>query len=538
MSQVVQFGKYQLLRKLASGGMAELFLARREGPMEFSKQVVIKRILPEFTDDPEFVRTFLNEARLAALLNHPSVVHVYELGRADNQYYIEMEYIEGENLQRLAQLRGKQGQRFSPREAATILAQVAEGLAHAHALKGPDGKALQLVHRDVSLDNILVSLEGNVKLVDFGIAKAAALTSKTRGDVIKGKVTYLSPEQALGGALDGRSDIFSLGVTLYYLMTATPPFKGQNEGETLRNVIAAQPRPPSQISPAIPRRLEEIILTALQREPANRFPNASAMASALQDFAIAQPKGLVMRPELAKLVAETLRGPSAPEKKAPAEGGAEGQTRVSAPPTRPVDDAPARPPPRPVDDGSEKSGGTKSRRAKPSAPRPKSSAALPAVAPARPRVDPDTAVQQAYVPKKKITRTSIAWAAGLFTGLVAGSGALYGIVSAGWLASGSGTQGSSAPPAEQVKERVESPAIEPPRRPPPAEVRRPQVKSPAAVIQPVPPPPAAPVEVAPAPVAPPPAAEGEVAAPAAKGGEVAPAPAQDGATTAPPTGEQ
>ena len=133
----VQFGKYQLLRKLAAGGMAELFLARREGPMKFSKQVVIKRILPEFSEDPEFVRTFLNEARLAALLNHPSVVHVYELGQIEGQYYIEMEFIEGENLQRLAQLRSKQQQRFSPREAASVLAHVAEGLAHAHALKTP-----------------------------------------------------------------------------------------------------------------------------------------------------------------------------------------------------------------------------------------------------------------------------------------------------------------------------------------------------------------------------------------------------------------
>lgn len=468
----VQFGKYQLLRKLAAGGMAELFLARREGPMEFSKQVVIKRILWEFSEDPEFVRTFLNEARLAALLNHPSVVHVYELGQIDGQYYIEMEFIEGENLQRLAQLRSKQQQRFSPREAASVLAHVAEGLAHAHALKTPDGTPLQLVHRDVSLDNILVSAEGNVKLVDFGIAKAAALTSKTRGDVIKGKVAYLSPEQALGGTLDGRSDIFSLGVTLYYLMTGTPPFRGQSEAETLRNVIGANLRPPSQVAPGLPQRLEAIILTALQREPEDRFPNASAMATALQDFAIAQPKGLVLPPELAKLVATTLRPP-------PVAGAVvEGKTRVSAV--------------RPVDDESKKSVSGRSRpRPKASAPRLRSSPAVPAVvqagAPVRPRAAPDTAVLEAFVPKRKRPRTSIAWAAGLVAGLFAGSGTLHGIVSAGWLASAAEVQGSSAPPVDKVVEppRV-SPVVEPPRRPPPqAEVRRPPVKSPAAITQPV-----------------------------------------------------
>lgn len=478
----VQFGKYQLLRKLASGGMAELFLARREGPMEFSKQVVIKRILPELSGDPEFVRTFLNEGRLAALLHHPSVVSVSELGEVGGQYYIEMEYIEGENLQRLAQLLNKQGLKFTPRDAATVMAHVAEGLAHAHGLKAPDGKALCLVHRDVSLENILISVEGNVKLVDFGLAKAAALASRTQAGLVKGKVSYLSPEQALSRTLDGRSDIFSLGVTLYFLMTGVPPFRGQNDQETLRNVINANPRPPSQIAPGLPRQLETIILTALKKEPGDRFPNASAMAAALQAFAVAQPRGLVLPPELARLVAGALREPGA------AAEPASGKTEVSPALIAPERVTGSRPRPR----------------AKPSAPRPRPSRPAPAPAAGPPEPN-DTAAQPSHSPKRKPKRASLAWVAGTVAGLLAGTGALVEIVRSGALPSsgfaGTGAQATPAPePVEQPAPPV--PQVEAPPRPAPVEVRRPSVKpppvavkSPAAAAQPAPPVVAAPAAV-------------------------------------------
>jgi len=213
------FGNYQLIKKLATGGMAEVWLAKQTGIEGFNRHVVIKRILPHLAEDPEFVQMFLNEARIASRFNHPNIGQIYDLGEKDGQYYIAMEFIHGEDLGRVMRRAWSTGQWVARHIALRIVADACGGLYYAHTRNDDQGRPLKVVHRDISPQNILISFDGAVKVLDFGIAKASDQVSSTKSGAIKGKFAYMAPEQAAGKVLDARSDIFALGLVLYELVT-------------------------------------------------------------------------------------------------------------------------------------------------------------------------------------------------------------------------------------------------------------------------------------------------------------------------------
>ncbi|MCA1665525.1 MAG: serine/threonine protein kinase, partial [Myxococcales bacterium] len=258
MNSTSQFGKYALQRKLAEGGMAELFLAKQTGMEGFEKLVVVKRILPQLCNDDAFVEMFLNEARVAARLNHPNVAQIFDLGKLGDQYFIAMEYVHGEDLRALI------------REATD-------------ADKRPP---LGLVHRDVSPANVLVTYEGSVKLVDFGIAKAtrAIDAAQTQAGLLKGKYAYMSPEQARGQPVDARSDVFCIGVLLWELATWQRLFKRPTEMSTLMAVAEEPVRAPRSVEPSLPADLDRLIIKALARDPDDRFGSAQEMRAALESL--------------------------------------------------------------------------------------------------------------------------------------------------------------------------------------------------------------------------------------------------------------
>ncbi len=295
-------GKYQLVRKLATGGMAEVFLARAEGPGGFSKKLVVKRILPHFLSDPHFAEMFLSEARLAAELNHPNVVQIFDFGQAEGQYYLAMEYIDGANLRVLNAAAIEQGHRIPFPIAARLASHAAEGLHFAHELKGEDGKPIGLVHRDISPDNILVSRNGAVKVVDFGIAKASALPSMTRSGVIKGKMAYMPPEQLGRKAIDRRIDVFALGVVLHELTTGTWPFDASSEVSIIQAIMNETPfiRVRTRNSD-IPEALDAIIARCLEKNRDLRYPTCKALQADLEKF-IASTGAHIHPSDLADLV--------------------------------------------------------------------------------------------------------------------------------------------------------------------------------------------------------------------------------------------
>ncbi|MCA9610680.1 MAG: serine/threonine protein kinase, partial [Myxococcales bacterium] len=231
----MRFGKYTLIRQIALGGMAELFLALQRSVAGFEKLIVVKRVLPHLAKDDSFIEMLLAEARIAATLNHPNIAHVYDVGKADGRFYIAMEHVNGEDLRSLVRQMKKKGVTAFPLEhALAIVLGCCAGLAYAHDKRDLDGEPMGIVHRDVSPQNILVTFTGDVKLVDFGIAKAGRGQMEDTGSgQLKGKVPYMSPEQAQGLHLDNRSDIFSLGIMLFELCTGRRLFRGKNEMETL-----------------------------------------------------------------------------------------------------------------------------------------------------------------------------------------------------------------------------------------------------------------------------------------------------------------
>jgi serine/threonine-protein kinase len=281
---------YDLLARLAAGGMAEIFLARANSLAGFERYVVLKRIRPERGDDARWVAMFLDEARLAAQLQHPNIAQVFDLGQIGDEYFYTMEYVHGEDVLDILARTVELKQPMPVQVALAIIAHAAGGLAHAHERCAPDGRPLCIVHRDITPSNLMVSYEGTVKIVDFGVAKARFRTTETQAGTIMGKVAYLSPEQCLsgfqeGGAIDHRSDIFSLGIVLYEMLTGTRLFKRENDYETLRAVAADQPIAPSAVVPNLPRGLDEIVLRALAKRPAQRFPTAHAFLDALETVA-------------------------------------------------------------------------------------------------------------------------------------------------------------------------------------------------------------------------------------------------------------
>lgn len=280
-----RIGRYALVRRLAVGGMAELFLARVQGLEGFEKVVVLKRILPHLAQDEDFVRMFLTEARLAATLDHPNIVHVRDIGRDGDEYFFTMEYLHGEDLRRVLDDATGQGVRLPLRHALSIVSQVASGLHFAHEQVGFDGKPLGIIHRDVSPSNILLLYSGGVKLVDFGIAKAAGPTHASRLSSLKGKARYMSPEQCRARPLDRRSDVFSIGLLLYELSTGVPAFRGDNELDILHRVARADVPDPCEVWPLCPPDLAEVIRRATALEPADRYPSAQALQLHLEGIA-------------------------------------------------------------------------------------------------------------------------------------------------------------------------------------------------------------------------------------------------------------
>jgi serine/threonine protein kinase len=279
------YGRYTLLKKLATGGMAEVFLARQKGLEGFEKLLVIKRILPHLADDAEFVSMFLNEARIAARFNHPNIVQIYDLGKEEDTYFIAMEFIHGEDLGRIMRRAWKQRAWIPVPIALRIVASVCEGLYYAHTKTDEHGNPLKVVHRDISPQNIIVSFDGNVKLVDFGIARAADQSSTTRAGSIKGKYAYMSPEQASGKVVDQRSDIFAVGLVLFELLTGMRPLKRDNDLMTLKAAVDCQFPLPSQVA-HVPPEADALVMKALQRVADDRYQDARAFQMAIESYLV------------------------------------------------------------------------------------------------------------------------------------------------------------------------------------------------------------------------------------------------------------
>lgn len=267
---VHEYGEYYLTTRIALGGMAELFRARRRVGVEgFEKILAVKRILPHLSNDGDFISMFIDEAKIAAQLTHENIVQIFDFGKFEESYYLAMEYVWGKSLKAVqAKI---EGQSFPVNLALYTIGRASMGLDYAHRKKGTDNETLNIIHRDISPQNILVSYEGEVKLVDFGIAKAAFQSSETKSGVFKGKIPYMSPEQVLGMPIDRRSDLFSLGIVMYELLTGQRLFQGTSEFEIIEKVKACKIDPPSQRVPSIPDGVDTILSKTLEREPDKRY---------------------------------------------------------------------------------------------------------------------------------------------------------------------------------------------------------------------------------------------------------------------------
>lgn len=284
-TQNMQFGRFQLLQRIGTGGMAEVFLARQTGSAGFAKLVVVKKILPQLAVDRTFVDMFLQEARLASRISHPNVVQIYDLGEMAGSYFISMEYVRGWDLNTLLRRATDVDAPLPLGVAAHIVASICAGLQAAHSSVDEEGKSAPIIHRDVSPHNVLVSADGVVKLADFGVAKAIN-SNRTPTTGIKGKLAYMAPEQFSAGpaALDCRIDIFPAGVVLYQLLTFRHPFQQETEFLTLKAVLEGAVPVPSVLRPDCPPELDAIVKRALAREPAERFRTAAEMQHELETF--------------------------------------------------------------------------------------------------------------------------------------------------------------------------------------------------------------------------------------------------------------
>lgn len=279
----IPFGRYELLSRLARGGMGELFIARMAGAAGWEKRVVIKRLLPHLSDDPEFLDRFLDEARIAVNLTHGNIVPVFELGEVNGQYFIAMEYIDGWDLRTAIRAARQAGEPW-PLEAALFAGvQAARGLAYAHSRTDESGQPLRIVHRDISPANLLLSRDGEVKIVDFGIASARSRMGSTQTGQVRGKVAYMSPEQAAGVSVDNRSDVFSLGVVIYELLAGRRPFDGETDAEILAALRTGNYPPLQHLRPTIPDRVADVVERALVDDVAERWQSADDFELALTD---------------------------------------------------------------------------------------------------------------------------------------------------------------------------------------------------------------------------------------------------------------
>ena len=280
-------GKYQIIQRLAVGGMAELFLARITGLEGFEKYVAVKRILPQFAEDRHFVDMFLDEAQLAARLDHQNIVQVHDIGQEDGTYFFAMEYLHGEDVQGLLKAASRRDEGIPLEQALTIITGVAAGLQYAHEKLDTDGLPLHIVHRDVAPSNVIVTYDGGVKLVDFGIARAHFRRSQTEAGRVKGKLSYMSPEQCRGEELDARSDIFALGIVLYEITTMSRLFRVRrsNKLEVMERIVKGDIPLPSKRMPGYPAELEAIAMRALHISRKKRYQTAGELRHDLEEFA-------------------------------------------------------------------------------------------------------------------------------------------------------------------------------------------------------------------------------------------------------------
>lgn len=286
MSQALeQFGKYILLERLAAGGMAEVYLSKSTGAVGVNKFVAIKRILPQYSDHQEFIEMFKEEAKIAVNLNHGNVVSIYDFGVERSQFYLVMEYVEGRNLRQILNELKKSNTQFTIEQIVYMIKEVAAGLDHAHrCIDGTTGKPLNIVHRDMSPQNIMVSFEGEVKIIDFGIAKAENQLEATKAGTLKGKYGYMSPEQADGQSIDTRTDLFSLGIVLWELLANDRLFTSNSEAAILRKIRECQIPSIRKINPSVPPELEQIVNKALAKDKSLRYQTASAFHRDLNRF--------------------------------------------------------------------------------------------------------------------------------------------------------------------------------------------------------------------------------------------------------------
>jgi serine/threonine-protein kinase len=298
--------RYRVVEKLEAGGMAEVYRAESEGLQGFRKQVAIKRVLPHLSEKKKFISMFLDEARLSAQLSHSNCVQVFDIGVGDNAYFIVMEYVDGGNLKGISETLKKQGKSFPVQIAVFIAIEICKGLAYAHEARDATGAPLQIVHRDMSPPNVLVTKYGEVKIVDFGLAKASSQLEKSEPGIIKGKFSYLSPEAAMGQEVDARTDIFAVGIILWELLTGQRLFLGDTDFQTVKKVQQAVVPPSASINKDVPPELEKILSKALARDPAQRYSHARDLGQDLSRFLFhfGQP---VSTFDLAALVLGTMR---------------------------------------------------------------------------------------------------------------------------------------------------------------------------------------------------------------------------------------
>jgi serine/threonine protein kinase len=280
----VPFGKYLLLERIAIGGMAEVYLAKSFESGHPSELLAVKRILPSLAADQDFIRMFLDEAKIAGGLTHPGIVQIRELGRIGAAHYLAMDFVWGKDLLQIARRCRLLGTQLSPAFVAWVGAGICEALAYAHEKRDRRGEPMNLIHRDISPQNVLVSFDGKVKLIDFGIAKAQSRTTQTQAGVLKGKVGYMSPEQVRGEALDPRSDLFAVGTSLYELLTLRSLFARENTFETMENVKDVRARPVRELRPDVPEELERILSRALTLRREDRWQSARELQHALLGF--------------------------------------------------------------------------------------------------------------------------------------------------------------------------------------------------------------------------------------------------------------
>jgi serine/threonine protein kinase len=298
---VTRIGRYEIIERVGVGGMAEAFRAVARGPGGYQRELIIKSILPELASDPEFVRLFIEEAKLLGMIHHPNVVQVYDFGQQDGRHFLALEYLNGPCLEQILRFLVRTQQMMTVAVVAHVAREICLGLSAAHRLCGPDGEPLYVVHRDATPSNVLTTTTGAVKLVDFGIARMGRRTKATHSGTVQGKPAYLSPEQIRGGAVDERADLFATGVVLYEMLTHASPFADVDSLASLYQVVEKEVPPPSHVRADVPPHLDAVVMRALQKSPDARYQTAAEMAEALATIARQDGDG---REHVARVVAQ------------------------------------------------------------------------------------------------------------------------------------------------------------------------------------------------------------------------------------------